>query len=124
MATNRAVTAIQEVAALKQALALEKQSNAELAEGIRRQRKVAAQLDAEAAGREHKQKNEIQELKKVCPLHQTPQSTFSSMVARRYSFRGSGGYAGPCILKLLSLLMVASCCRSRSSGRCAHPITS
>ena len=49
---------------------LEKQCNAELTEALKKQRRAAAQVDAEAAGREHKHRNEIQELKKV--LHYCP----------------------------------------------------
>ena len=47
-------------------LAVEKQSNAELAEAVRRQRRAAAKQEAEAAGREHKHQDEVQELRKVC----------------------------------------------------------
>ena len=51
---------------MQQCLAEEKQSNGELAEAIRRQRRAAAKQDAEAAGREHKHQDELSELRKVC----------------------------------------------------------
>ena len=82
------VHGLQEIAQLKQAWALEKQTNAELTESIRRHRRAAAHQDAEAAGREHKYKNEIQELKKASlsnPI--TPcacrQSTLVSYASKR-----------------------------------------
>lgn len=56
---------VQELNHVKQCLAAEKQSNGELAEAIRRHRRAAAKQDAEAAGREHKHQDEVQELKKV-----------------------------------------------------------
>lgn len=57
---------VQELDHVQHCLAVEKQSNAELAEGVRRQRRAAAKQDAEAAGREHKHQDEVQELRKVC----------------------------------------------------------
>jgi len=50
---------------VKQCLAEEKQSNGELTEAIRKQRRAAAKQDAEAAGREHKYQDEVQQLRKV-----------------------------------------------------------
>jgi len=50
---------------MKQCLAVEKQSNGELTEAIRKQRRSAAKQDAEAAGREHKHQDEVQQLRKV-----------------------------------------------------------
>ena len=51
---------------MKQCLTVEKQSNGELTEVVRRQRRAAAKQDAEVAGREHKHQEEAQELRKVC----------------------------------------------------------
>ena len=51
---------------MKHCLAVEKQSNADLTEAVRRQRRAAAKQGAEAAGREHKHQEEVQELRKVC----------------------------------------------------------
>ena len=50
---------------MKQCLAEEKQSNGELTEAIRKQRRAAAKQDAEAAGTEHKHQDEVQQLRKV-----------------------------------------------------------
>ena len=57
--------AMQELDEVQQCLAMEKQSNGELAEAIRKQKRAAAKQDAEAAGREHKHQNEVHELRKV-----------------------------------------------------------
>lgn len=56
---------MQDLDQVKHCLAVEKQSNAELAEAVRRQRRAAAKQEAEAAGREHKHQDEVQELRKV-----------------------------------------------------------
>ena len=61
-------------------LAVEKQSNAEMAEAIRRQRRAAAKQEAEAAGREHKHQDEVQELRKVSM--QQPSAGSSPELAR------------------------------------------
>lgn len=53
---------------MKQCLAVEKQSNGELTEAIRKHRRAAAKQDAEAAGREHKHQDEVQQLRKVRSL--------------------------------------------------------
>lgn len=58
-------TQMQDLEHVKHCLAVEKQSNAELAEAVRRQRRAAAKQEAEAAGREHKHQDEVQELRKV-----------------------------------------------------------
>ena len=57
---------MQDLEQVQHCLAVEKQSNAELAEAVRRQRGAAAKQEAEAAGREHKHQDEVQELRKVC----------------------------------------------------------
>ena len=57
---------MQDLEQVQLCLAVEKQSNAELAEAVRRQRRAAAKQEAEAAGREHKHQDEVQELRKVC----------------------------------------------------------
>lgn len=64
--TTAAKVQMQDLDHWKHCLAVEKQSNGELAEGIRRQRRAAAKQEAEAAGREHKHQDEVQELRKVC----------------------------------------------------------
>ena len=56
---------MQDLEHVRRCLAVEKQSNAELAESIRRQRRAAAKQEAEAAGKEHKHQDEVQELRKV-----------------------------------------------------------
>ncbi|KAL0025519.1 hypothetical protein WJX77_008758 [Trebouxia sp. C0004] len=60
----------QELEHVKQCLAVEKQSNGELTEAIRKQRRAAAQQDAEAAGREHKHQDEVQQLRKALAVVQ------------------------------------------------------
>ena len=56
----------QDLEHVRHSIAAEKQSNAELAEAVRRQRRAAAKQEAEAAGKEHKHQDEVQELRKVC----------------------------------------------------------
>lgn len=50
---------------------MEKHSNGELTEVVKKQRRAAAKQDAEAAGREHKHQDEVQQLRKVgsCTQH-------------------------------------------------------
>ncbi|KAL0050716.1 hypothetical protein WJX82_005679 [Trebouxia sp. C0006] len=60
----------QELEHVNQCLAVEKQSNGELTEGIRKQRRAVAKQDAEAAGREHKHQDEVQQLRKALALVQ------------------------------------------------------
>lgn len=50
---------------------MEKQSNGELTEVVKKQRRIAAKQDAEAAGREYKHQDEVQQLRKVgsCTKH-------------------------------------------------------
>ncbi|DBA86821.1 TPA: hypothetical protein ACH3X2_005404 [Trebouxia sp. C0005] len=60
----------QELEHVKQCLAVEKQSNGELTEAIRKQRRAAAKQDAEAAGREHKHQDEVQQLRKALAMAQ------------------------------------------------------
>lgn len=59
---------VKELEHVNQCLAVEKQSNGELTEGIRKQRRAVAKQDAEAAGREHKHQDEVQQLRKVGSL--------------------------------------------------------